>query len=282
MIKEEQEVEEDIQATRRLDLYHIRLPRPGAPKLLLLGGSNFDIRLKRAFLHGPIADNFEIATYEPRGIGRSAQPDGDWNMQDYALDALGFMDSLGWQDALVLGESFGGMTALHLAHHAPDRVKAMVIASATGGGPEHASYDISTFLDVSREQAAFESLCLQDTRNRTLSEADPERFIQILKSRIAFEEKFVNPSIASGGYARLLDARRRHDCTGFLSDIATPTTIIAGRYDKQARPEAQKALAEALPNAHYQLLDGGHGLLFNCANASQAALSALLQSVETR
>ena len=88
----------------------------------------------------------------------------------------------------------------------------MVVASATAGGPDHRSYDISTFLDLPRETAAAEAMCLQDTRNRELRSAAPDQFAAKLSDRVAFETAFADPSIISGGYARLLDARRDHDC----------------------------------------------------------------------
>jgi len=245
----------------------------GAPRVLLLGGSNYDLRLKRAFLDTPLVTACDIATYEPRGIGRTAQPDGAWTMHDYAADALAVLDALGWDDACVIGESFGGMTALHLAQLAPERVRAMVLASATAGGEEYASHDISAFLSLPRAVAADEALCLQDRRNVALREVDPDAFAEKLAARIAFETVFAIPSIENGGYARLLEARGQHDCTADIHQITTPALVIAGRYDGQARPEAQRALVDALPNAEFRMFDAGHGVLFAIPQAAQAALT---------
>ena len=47
MTHEADVIEEGILTTERIDLYHLRIKRPDAPKVLLLGGSNFDLRLKR-------------------------------------------------------------------------------------------------------------------------------------------------------------------------------------------------------------------------------------------
>ena len=268
-------IEEGMLSTERIDLYHLRIKRPDAPKVLLLGGSNFDLRLKRAFLNSPLALNCDLSTYEPRGIGRTQHPTGPWTMQDYARDALAALDALGWSDAIVVGESFGGMTALHLALLAPERVCRMVIASATAGGPEHASYDIARFLDLPLEDAAREALCLQDTRNAALRQHDPEAFAQKVSERMTFETAFRDPSLTSGGYPRLLEARRAHDCTARLDKITVPTTVIAGRFDTQARPEAQKALADALPNSSFHLFDAGHGVLFTDPTATQTAYHAI-------
>lgn len=254
---------EGVLQTDRLSVHHVRVgPSFKAPRVLLLGGSNFDLRYKRSFLNTALVQHFDIAAYEPRGIGRTEQPAGAWTMADYARDALAVMDALGWDDACVMGESFGGMTALHLALMAPERVRAMVIASATAGGPDHRSYDISAFLDLPREEAAARAMCLQDTRNRELQGTAPDAFAAKLAERVAFETAFADPSITSGGYARLLNARRDHDVTEHITTITTPTTIITGAYDMQATPQSQRALADGLPNAAFHTFDAGHGVLF--------------------
>jgi 3-oxoadipate enol-lactonase len=196
-------------------------------------------------------------------------------MHDYAQDALAVIDSLNWQSAHVIGESFGGMTALHLALNAPERVRSLTVSSATSGGTEHASFDISQFLALSREDAAAQSLCLQDTRNELLKTSNAEAFAEALAQRQYFEHQFSDPSIVSGGYARLLTARSEHDCTALVHKLTNPTTVIAGKYDKQARPEAQEQLAKLIPSAQFHLFDAGHGVLFSEPKATQCALTAI-------
>jgi len=272
------EIQEGLLQTSRLPLYSLRssVNRATKSQVLLLGGSNSDLRLKRAFLSSALADCYDIATYEPRGIGRSGQPSGEWNMRDYAEDAIAYLDAIGWHEKVfVVGESFGGMTALHLSVLAPERVSRMVIASATAGG-QYSSYDIASFLELSQPDAAVQSLYLQDTRNRQLHQHDPIAFERLLAKRLEFEEQFAEPSVHSGGYARLLQARRQHDCINQLEKISMPVTIIAGKFDLQAPFESQQALAEALPCATFHAFDEGHGVLFNSLSATQAAVDAFV------
>lgn len=267
---------EGMLQTDRLSVHFLRSrPVDAAARVLFLGGSNFDLRYKRGVLNSDLVHHFDIATYEPRGIGRTEQPDGAWTMEDYARDAIAVMDALGWQDACIIGESFGGMTSLHVALIAPDRVRRMVIASATAGGPVHRSFDISTFLDLPRETAAAKAMCLQDTRLKNLQDTAPDTFARKLAERVAFEAAFADPSITSGGYARLLEARRDHDVTAHVADIKTPTTVIAGAHDMQADPRSQHALAADLPNAVFHQFDAGHGVLFAAQEAVTVAIDAL-------
>jgi 3-oxoadipate enol-lactonase len=151
----------------------------------------------------------------------------------------------------------------------------LVIASTTAGGPEHASYDISEFLKLPIGDAARRALCLQDTRHLAMQDTEPKRFARALGDRIEFETAFRKPSVANGGYGRLLEARRGHDCSNRLDKIPHPTSVIAGRFDMQARPEAQQALAEALPHGDFALLNAGHGVLFAHPEADRIATEAI-------
>lgn len=258
--------------TARLRL-HVLRAAPAAPqgRVLVLGGSNFDLRLKRQFLATPLAHLCEIVAYEPRGIGRSAHPPGDWTMADYAADAAALLDALGWDQADVLGESFGGMTALHLARRAPDRVRRLALASATAGGAGGASVDLRPFLSLPPEDAAARALALQDSAFDTLRTTEPAAYARKLAERRAFEAAFADPSVTSGGYARLLAARARHDIWDALPQIPHPTLVLIGMRDRQAPPAAQRAMAARLPEAEVLAFDAGHGLAF----ATPAVMEAL-------
>jgi len=54
-----------------------------------------------------------------------------------------------------------------------------------------------------------------------------------------------------------------------------PTTVIAGKYDLQARPAAQQALAQSLPYARFHLFDARHGVLFSDTEATVCAYQAI-------
>lgn len=258
---------EGVVETARLPLWALRASpaaaaKPAPPRALLLGGSNFDLRLKRGFLDTALVDVCDVVAYEPRGLGRSGRPAGAWTMADYADDAAALMDALGWRDAAVIGESFGGMTALHLALRHADRVTRLALISATAGGAGGASYDISTYLEKTPRDAARDQLILQDTANAELQHVDPDAFAARLEARLAFDTAFRDPSVFSGGYARLLAARRGHDVWDRLGRITAPVDVIAGRRDGQAPLAAQRRMAERLPRARFRAYPGGHGIAF--------------------
>ncbi len=95
---------------------------------------NFDLSINAPVFNSGLSDHFTVAAADPRGLGATDAPDGEWSMSDYAQDALDIMDALGWDDAFLLGESFGAMTALHLVTAAPERVVGLALAAGSSGG----------------------------------------------------------------------------------------------------------------------------------------------------
>lgn len=106
---------------------NLRIEGSGPP-LLFLGGSNFDLSIKTTVFDSHLPEHFTVAAADPRGLGQTDQPDGEWSMKDYVNDALLVMDALGWTQVDVLGESFGAMVALNMALIAPERIHRMALA----------------------------------------------------------------------------------------------------------------------------------------------------------
>ena len=104
------------------------------PPLLFISGTGGDLRNKPNVFDGTLAKAFDLLTYDQRGLGQSGKPNVPYSMSDYADDAAALMASQGWDEALVIGVSFGGMVAQELALRHPERVKRLVLACASPGG----------------------------------------------------------------------------------------------------------------------------------------------------
>jgi pimeloyl-ACP methyl ester carboxylesterase len=74
-----------------------------------------------------LSDRYRITTFDNRGVGRSSTPDGEFRIRDFAADTLALMDSLGLDQAHVVGSSMGGAIAQELALAAPERVRSLVL-----------------------------------------------------------------------------------------------------------------------------------------------------------
>jgi pimeloyl-ACP methyl ester carboxylesterase len=86
-----------------------------------------------------LAERYRVIVFDPRGSGRSTTeaPAGGSSMAAFANDAARVLDAAGEASAFVLGTSFGGMVVQHLALQYPERVRKLVLACTTPGGPHH-------------------------------------------------------------------------------------------------------------------------------------------------
>lgn len=241
---------------------NIRVEGTG-PALLFLGGSNFDLSIKAPVFETRLVDHFTVAAADPRGLGQTDAPSGDWTMADYADDAISVMDALGWDRAHVLGESFGAMTALHLAKRAPQRITRLALAAGTPGGLGGSSYPIEKLRDMANPvERATTALGIMDTRFAAALRTDPVAQTDKIDARIAFEKRFLESHDNATGYPRLLAARAMHDCWDALPNMHIPCHVFAGEFDGQAPKQYAQAMAQAMPDAEFHLIPAGHNLCF--------------------
>ena len=134
--------------TKHIEIYFEKTsPKKNGP-LLFIGGTDGDLRNKPNQLNSPLADHFEIISYDQRGLGQTSCPPGDFTMQDYADDAKDLLDLLGIKHAPVVGVSFGGMGAQELAIRHPNKVGKLVLCCTSSGGEGGSSYPLHDLQDL--------------------------------------------------------------------------------------------------------------------------------------
>ena len=106
----------------------------GEPLLLIMGMAGHAGLWREDFLAG-LAEEFEVLTYDHRGIGESTDVDGPFSIGDLAEDAAALLDAVGWDSAHVFGISMGGMVAQELVLTHPQRVRRLVLGCTYCGGP---------------------------------------------------------------------------------------------------------------------------------------------------
>jgi 3-oxoadipate enol-lactonase len=190
-------------------------------------------------------------------------------MADYADDAAALMSELGWDEALVLGVSFGGMVAQELALRHPDRVKRLVLGCTSPGGAGGASFPFHEIDHLQGEARARHMIPISDTRrDAAWAAANPEMHAQFV-AMAATDPHAGEPGRAMGAH-RQLEARARHDVWDRLSQIDMPVLIAAGKYDGIAKPEAQLNLALRIKGSTLRFFEGGHMFMIQDRSAIPA------------
>src|SRR5580658_1315176 len=255
---------------RDIEIYYERAGE-GAP-LLFISGTGGDLRAKPNVFDGPLAKAFNLVSYDQRGLGRTEKPDGPYAMADYADDAAGLMDALGWASARVVGASFGGMVAQELALRHPEKVERLVLCCTSPGGAGGASYPFHEIQHLKGEDRAKFLLPVSDTRrDAAWATANPDLHAQFVAMGAA--DPFAGEPGRETGARRQLEARADHDTWDRLGDIRCPVLIAAGRYDGVALPETQERMAGRIPNAQLQFFDGGHMFLIQDRAANPAIIA---------
>lgn len=77
-----------------------------------------------------LSRHFTVYVPERRGVGRTADIDGEWSYAGMAADTAAFLDALKIQNASVVGLSDGANIGLILAYSRPDLVRKLVISGA--------------------------------------------------------------------------------------------------------------------------------------------------------
>src|SRR6185503_6706473 len=125
----------------------------GPPTLLLHGGPGMSDYL--ADLTEELSPVLTIARYQQRGLEPSVL-DGDRSVEGHVADAVGVLDALGWDRAWVIGHSWGGHLAMHLAVAQPERLLGLVVLDALhavgGGGTE--AFTAKLMSELTDEQRA--------------------------------------------------------------------------------------------------------------------------------
>ena len=229
-------------------------------RLLLISGTGGDLRANPLRGTGVLEQRFEVAMYDQRGLGQTSKPDVDYTMADYADDAVALLDVLGWDRAHVMGVSFGGMVAQHVALRHPHRVDRLVLACTSSGGAGGSSFDLLRVHDLPEAERLRVTMPIMDTRNDMTT--DPPTIAPglawMLTRAAAQAELQADDPHAAMGARRQLEARQHHDTWDALASVTSPTLCIGGTYDMQASPENMARLAQRIPDARLVMCDGGH------------------------
>ena len=241
---------------------------PDGPPLLLLPGQANSHRwwdgLREAFTH-----RWRTITFDYRGTGGSRADEAgalDWSTSSFAADAVAVLDDLGCADVLVYGTSMGGRVAQRLAVEHPSRVRRLVLACTSPGGP-HA---VERSLEV----------------RRALSQPDPRAVRQVLMELmytpawLAGHDRsnlLGDPTMTTAARRGHLRVSGRHDAWDRLPEVAAPVLVLHGSEDLMAPVRNGELLASRLPDGVLHVVEGGrHGFFEEFADEVEPLVRAFL------
>jgi 3-oxoadipate enol-lactonase len=244
-------------AANGIDLYYER-EGVGRP-LLFLNGSGATLAASELVLT-PFRKRFDVVAHDQRGLGRTTVPAGPYSMADYAADAAGLLDAVGWDRCRVVGISFGGMVAQELAVTWPERIERLALLCTSPGGAGGPSYPLHELAGLDAEARAAIGATLLDTRFTAewLAAHESDR---MLAEMMAARAAVPRTDEELRGEHEQLQARRHHDVWDRLHRISCPTLVAAGRFDGIAPVGNAEGIAGRVPDAQLRIYDGGHAFI---------------------
>jgi pimeloyl-ACP methyl ester carboxylesterase len=222
-----------------------------------------------------LGSRYRLILPDLRGHGDSDKPVGAYDPERHAADIVALLDHLGLDRAIVVGWSFGGMTALQLACSHPHRVAKLVLINAAGprylAAPDfpagHSEETLQGWLAREREETApWRKFCM---------ESMPRLPYDDLLTHWLWTESMRTPSWAA---APMLEAYARADLRGQLDRLTAPALILHGQHDVFCAPEAARYLAGRIGAQLIEFEQSGHSPHWEEPEAFHAALHPFLSA----
>ncbi len=229
------------------------------PPLVLVAGLGYSRWMWHKMVPG-LAENFQVLSYDNRGVGQSDKPAGPYNAQLLAEDLFCLLEELGIEKTAVFGHSMGGFVAQAFVLAYPEKVTKLILSATNFGGPRHVPVTqeaLAVLMDTTSDP-------LTRLRNGILvscAEDFAERQPTVVDEWLTYR---ANHPIDPAGYQAQMgvglalmseEACFEHK----LSAVTAPTLILSGAEDKVVPPANVDLLAGAIPHAATAIIEqAGH------------------------
>ncbi len=210
----------------------------GEPLILLHGftgvGSNW------ASFANSWAKDFQLIIPDLRGHGRSTNSSGEFTFRQSALDVFVLLDRLGVEKFKAVGLSGGAKTLLHMATQQPQRVEAMVLASAAPYFPPQARAIMSQMSPDNRSDEEWQLM-------RQWHQHGDEQIRALWAQGNAFKDSYDDMNFTPP----------------YLSTITAEALIVHGDRDPFYPVNLAVEMYKAIPRSYLWIIpNGGHGPIF--------------------
>jgi 3-oxoadipate enol-lactonase len=244
---------------------HHRIDGDGSP-LLMLNSLGSDLSMWDPQI--PALTGRAVIRYDTRGHGRSPAPDGRYTMDELGADALALLDRLGVERADLVGLSLGGMTAMWLAAHTPERVGRMVLFCTTAHFPPKSMWADRAELVRAEGVGVVAEAAVSRWVTPGWAAAHPETMATLVAMVAA---------TPAAGYAGACAAIGDMDLRADLARITAPTLVVSGADDAATPPARGQEIADGIAGARFEVLpDAAHLASFQQADAANRLIRAAL------
>lgn len=219
--------------------------------LVLMHGANAD-RCQFDVFRPLLGPGIRAIAYDQRDSPDSPCDPVAYSAEDHAGDAAALLEALGFERAHVMGTSYGGIIAMTLAILYPERVKSLVLGATAPSLSLFVAPDLTAIRSQGAE--AMERFMLGTVVSPDVIDTDA---VLVAETRAALRIR------NQESFARRMAAVANHDVRDRLGEIGAPTLILHGDEDPIVHTNAATLMAERIPGAQLQFLQGSrHGITF--------------------
>jgi 3-oxoadipate enol-lactonase len=219
------------------------------PALVFSNSLGTDLRIWDRVASAFVEDFF-VVCYDKRGHGLSTAPPPPYTIADHFDDLVNLMDALSITDAVICGDSVGGLIAQGVAARDTERVRALVLCDTAAkiGDTETWNPRIQAV-----EQGGIEAV----------ADATMERWFtrEFRSSQVAELTGWRNMLVRTplAGYLGTMMAIRDADQTDDTDGLSIPALVVVGNEDDSTPPHVVKALSDLLDESEFHVIDdAGH------------------------
>jgi pimeloyl-ACP methyl ester carboxylesterase len=238
----------------------------GQPLVFLHGNSSCGEAWFQQFAR--FRDRYRVITYDSVNHGHSSNSPRDEEEPDRADELQGFLNALGIQRPVLLGNSMGGDTILRWATRHPDAAAALV--------PSGMGVSTGAPIALNQQPLDLETLFLPtgDALTEGFKQQQPrmyERYLRI-RSTATRLEAMRHPR------RRTRTLEERATLADKVGNIRSPMLIVVGSLDR-LRPNCEK-LHELVPGSEYRSIEGApHNVYYEAAAEYNDTVDSFLSRV---
>jgi 3-oxoadipate enol-lactonase len=224
--------------------------RDGEP-LLMIQGLGADAR-GWTMQQRALGARYRLVMVDNRGVGRSDRPEGPYDLEVMATDALAALDHAGYGSAHVVGASMGGILSQIIGVRHPERVRSLTLACTAA---HHYGWRRELLADWAEQAQTFG---MREFVRRNLHWMVGPRSLRRMWPAFAVLGPLAFNVHVDAFVAQIQAILTMEDSLRVeLSGIAVPTLVLCGSQDVLTTQGDSEEIASLIPGAELAVVRGG-------------------------
>jgi 2-hydroxy-6-oxonona-2,4-dienedioate hydrolase len=238
-----------------LSIRYFQAGGDGLPLILLHGTGESAIDWSWVMLS--LAHTYRVYAPDLPGSGNSSKPIRDYSLEFYTQFAVNFLNALGIEQAVLVGNSLGGLISLRVALFHPERVAALALVDSSGLGetvnPALSHLTVPWYGEMASASVKTPFGASFRARSRSLLLfANPIEVPHIWfaeQERLTLMPGFLE-AVLSSLRAQLTPFAQRESMLDALPQLQMPVLVVWGENDAILPKEQASAAVKRLPQGH--------------------------------